>query len=115
MRFTLTLQRNLTRWTLRRRVISLTLSFFSVNDSPAQGLECRSNRIESLKKSARKFDRPSDIPHYSCYESIEPASAVGNMSVVMTFFCFRPAYLRLKLVDIISCALSPWLALFVFW
>ncbi|KAL5966394.1 WD repeat-containing protein 44 [Taenia solium] len=46
----------------------------AANGSLALGHECRRNRIESLKKSARKSDRPSDIPQYSHFDSIEPAS-----------------------------------------
>ncbi|VDO15765.1 unnamed protein product [Rodentolepis nana] len=38
--------------------------------------ECIRNRIESLKKSARKCDQNSSIPPYPLLDSIEPASAV---------------------------------------
>ncbi|KAL5112030.1 WD repeat-containing protein 44 [Taenia crassiceps] len=51
------------------------------NGSPRLEHGCRRNRIESLKKSARNFNRPSDIPQYSHFDSIESASAVGNMGV----------------------------------
>ncbi|VDM15938.1 unnamed protein product [Hydatigera taeniaeformis] len=47
---------------------------------------CRRNRIESLKKSARNFARSSDISKYSHFGSIEPASAVVSMDIVMDQF-----------------------------
>lgn len=66
------------RRTLQRIDISPTLrSFVSANSSSTPEHECRRNRIESLKNSARKFDRPSHIPPYSHLDAIESASAVA--------------------------------------
>ncbi|EUB59606.1 WD repeat-containing protein 44 [Echinococcus granulosus] len=49
----------------------------AANSSSTPEHECRRNRIESLKNSARKFDRPSHIPPYSHLDAIESASAVA--------------------------------------
>ena len=54
------------------------LSTSSVHTPLTPEYECRRNRIESLKKSARKLDRPSPIPDYPHFDSIEPASVVVN-------------------------------------
>uniref|UniRef100_A0A5K3F7W9 WD repeat-containing protein 44 n=2 Tax=Mesocestoides corti TaxID=53468 RepID=A0A5K3F7W9_MESCO len=49
--------------------------------------ECdsRRNRIESLKKSARKFDQPSDIPPYPHFDSLEPSSSVAPILTSGTY------------------------------
>ncbi|KAM7539630.1 hypothetical protein Aperf_G00000021643 [Anoplocephala perfoliata] len=49
----------------------------SINLPSTTEHECIRNRIESLKKSARKFERPSPISPYLHFDSIESASAVA--------------------------------------